>query len=56
MKKFIKTTGVIGATGLVLSVIFKFFHLMGAPTLLLIGTVSTGLFIVSWTINKLRGK
>ena len=29
---------------------------MGAPTLLLIGTVSTGVFILTYTIDRLRGR
>ncbi|MGB1552501.1 MAG: hypothetical protein ACPG86_06490 [Schleiferiaceae bacterium] len=56
MKKFIRITGILGAAGLVMSAVFKINHLMGAPTLLLIGTVSTGVFILTYTIDKLRGR
>ena len=56
MKTFVKITGRVGASALVGSVIFKLLHWMGAPELLLIGTVSTGLFIVGFTIQKLSKK
>ena len=56
MKTFVKITGRVGASALVGSVIFKLLHWMGAPELLLIGTVSTGLFIVGFTIEKLLRK
>ena len=56
MKKFVKITGSVGAGALVGSVIFKLLHWMGAPELLLIGTVSTGLFIVGFTLEKLLRK
>ena len=56
MKNFVKITGRVGASALVGSVIFKLLHWMGAPELLLIGTVSTGLFIVGFTIQKLSKK
>ncbi|MGA0245439.1 MAG: hypothetical protein ACO3JZ_02095 [Schleiferiaceae bacterium] len=54
MRKFIEISGYIGFSALALSVVFKFLHWIGAPTLLLIGTVSTSLFIVLWTIEKIR--
>ena len=47
-------SGYVGLSALLLSVVFKFLHLIGAPTLLLIGTVSTSLFIVLWAIEKIR--
>ena len=56
MKTFVKITGRVGASALVGSVIFKLLHWMGAPELLLIGTVSTGLFIVGFTLEKLLRK
>ena len=56
MKNFVKITGRVGAGALVGSVIFKLLHWMGAPELLLIGTVSTGLFIVGFTLEKLLRK
>ena len=56
MKNFVKITGRVGASALVGSVIFKLLHWMGAPELLLIGTVSTGLFIIGFTIQKLSKK
>ena len=56
MKTFVKITGRVGASALVCSVIFKLLHWMGAPELLLIGTVSTGLFIVGFTLEKLLRK
>ena len=54
MKKIFRISGIVGASGLLLSVLFKVFHYMGAPTLLLIGTVSTGIFILTYIIDKLR--
>ena len=54
MRKFIEISGYIGLSALALSVVFKFLHWIGAPTLLLIGTVSTSLFIVLWAIEKIR--
>ena len=56
MKTFVKITGRVGASALVGSVIFKLLHWMGAPELLLIGTVSTGLFIIGFMIQKLSKK
>ncbi|MDC0615732.1 hypothetical protein OAP05_07555 [Schleiferiaceae bacterium] len=56
MKNFVKITGRVGVSALVGSVIFKLLHWMGAPELLLIGTVSTGLFIIGFTIQKLSKK
>ena len=56
MKNFVKITGRVGASALVGSVIFKLLHWMGAPELLLVGTVSTGLFIIGFTIQKLSKK
>ena len=56
MKNFVKITGRVGAGALVGSVIFKLLHWMGAPELLLIGTVSTGLFIVGFILQKLLKK
>lgn len=56
MKNFVKITGRVGASTLVGSVIFKLLHWIGAPELLLIGTVSTGLFIIGFTIQKLSKK
>ncbi|MBT5150807.1 MAG: hypothetical protein HOM43_00345 [Flavobacteriales bacterium] len=56
MKNFVKITGSVGAGALVGSSIFKLLHWMGAPELLLIGTVSTGLFIIGFTIQKLSKK
>ena len=56
MKTFVKITGRVGASALVGSVIFKLINWMGAPELLLIGTVSTGLFIVGFTLEKLLRK
>ncbi len=56
MKKIVRISGIVGASGLVLSSIFKVFHYMGAPTLLLIGTVSTGVFILTYIIDKLRSR
>jgi len=56
MKKIARISGIVGASGLVLSSIFKVFHYMGAPTLLLIGTVSTGVFILTYIIDKLRSR
>ena len=56
MKNFVKISGRVGASALVGSVIFKLLHWMGAPELLLIGTVSTGLFIVGFTLEKLLRK
>ena len=56
MKNFVKITGSVGAGALVGSSIFKLLHWMGAPELLLIGTVSTGLFIVGFTLEKLLRK
>lgn len=53
MKKFIRITGILGAGALLLSVIFKIKHLMGALELLLIGTVSTGVFIIGSVVQKL---
>ena len=53
MKQFIRITGILGAGALLLSVIFKINHLMGAPELLLIGTVSSGLFIIGSVVQKL---
>ena len=55
-KNFVKITGRVGASALVGSVIFKLLHWMGAPELLLIGTVSTGLFIIGFMIQKLSKK
>ena len=56
MKKFMKFSGIIGAVGLLGSVVFKMFHLMGAPELLLVGTVSTGLFIIGFIVQKVSKK
>ncbi|NDH78314.1 MAG: hypothetical protein EBY63_05745 [Flavobacteriia bacterium] len=56
MKKFIRITGILGAGGLVMSAVFKINHLMGAPELLLMGTVSTGLFIIGSVVQKLSKK
>jgi len=56
MKKFIRVTGILGAGALVMSSIFKINHLMGAPELLLMGTVSTGLFIIGYVVQKLSKK
>lgn len=56
MKKFIRITGILGAGALVMSVFFKINHLMGAPELLLMGTVSTGLFIIGSVVQKLSKK
>ena len=56
MKKIVRISGIVGASGLVLSALFKVFHYMGAPTLLLIGTVSTGVFILTYIIDKLRSR
>lgn len=56
MKKIVRISGIVGASGLILSSLFKVFHYMGAPTLLLIGTVSTGLFILTYVIEKIRGR
>ena len=56
MKKIVRISGIVGASGLVLSAIFKLLHYMGAPTLLLIGTVSTGVFILTHIIDKLRSR
>ena len=56
MKKIVRISGIVGASGLLLSVVFKVLQYMGAPTLLLIGTVSTGVFILTYTIDKLRGR
>ena len=54
MKKIVRISGIVGASGLLLSVVFKVLQYMGAPTLLLIGTVSTGVFILTYTIDKMR--
>jgi len=56
MKKFITVTGILGAGALVMSSIFKINHLMGAPELLLIGTICTGLFLISALVQKLSKK
>jgi hypothetical protein len=56
MKKIVRISGVVGVSGLLLSVLFKVLHYMGAPTLLLIGTVSTGVFILTYIIDKLRSR
>jgi hypothetical protein len=56
MKNFVKITGRVAAGALVGSVIFKLLHWMGAPELLFIGTVSTGLFIVGFILQKLLRK
>ena len=48
-------SGIIGASGIVLSSVFKIFHLMGAPTLLLVGTIGLGAYIVLYIISKIRG-
>ena len=56
MKKIVRISGIVGASGLLLSVLFKVLHYMGATTLLLIGTVSTGVFILTYTIDKLRSR
>ena len=56
MKNIVRFSGIVGASGLVLSALFKYFHYMGAPTLLLIGTVSTGVFILTYAIEKIRGR
>jgi hypothetical protein len=56
MKKFIRITGILGAGALVMSAIFKINHLMGAPELLLMGTVCTGLFIIGSLVQKLSTK
>lgn len=56
MKNFVTITGRVGASALVGSVIFKLLHWIGAPELLLVGTVSTGLFFVGFTLEKLLRK
>lgn len=56
MKKFTKYLGVIGVISLVGSVVFKGFHLMGAPTLLLIGTIGIGLYIVLFFFQRISAK
>lgn len=56
MKKFIRITGILGAGALAMSAVFKINHLMGAPELLLMGTVSTGLFIIGSVVQKLSKK
>jgi len=56
MKKIIRFIGILGASGLLLSVLFKVLHWMGAPTLLLFGTIFTGLFLLTFAIEKLRSK
>jgi O-antigen/teichoic acid export membrane protein len=47
MRKIVYITGVLAASNLLLSLVFKMLHLMGAPTLLLIGTFFGVLFIAS---------
>ena len=56
MKKIVRISGIVGASGLLLSVLFKVLHYMGAPTLLLIGTVSTAVFILTYVIEKVRSR
>ena len=56
MKKIVRISGIVGASGLLLSVLFKVLHYMGAPTLLFIGTMSTGVFILTYTIDKLKNR
>jgi len=54
MKKFIKITGIIGAVALLLSIVFKLLHWMGAPTLLGIGTLCILLFMFGHLVEKLK--
>lgn len=56
MNKIVRISGIAGASGLLLSVLFKVLHYMGAPTLLLIGTVSTGVFILTYAIDRLKNR
>jgi len=56
MKKFMKCSGILGAIGLLGSVVFKLFHLMGAPTLLLIGTIGVGLYVLLFALQKIFEK
>lgn len=54
MGKIINTIGYFGLSALTLSVVFKLLHWTGARKLLLIGSISTLLFIVLRTAEKIR--
>jgi hypothetical protein len=54
MKKFIQITGIVGAVALLLSIVFKLLHWMGAPTLLGIGTLCILLFMFGHLVEKLK--
>jgi len=58
MRKIVYITGVLAASNLILSLVFKMLHLMGAPTLLLISAFFGILFIASaaWYKYRSRGK
>jgi len=54
MKKIVRISGIIGYSGLFLGGWFKIFHLMGAPSLWLLGNIFTGVFLLTYAIDKLR--
>ena len=56
MKKIVRISGIIGYSSLFLGGWFKIFKLMGAPSLWLLGNIFTAVFILTYTIDKLRGR
>ena len=54
MRKFVFISGILALCSFVISVIFKVLSLMGAPTFLLLSTIFTCLFIVSFAIYKFK--
>ncbi|MEY2963119.1 MAG: hypothetical protein RL754_380 [Bacteroidota bacterium] len=53
MNKLMKFAGIIAIIGLFGSLVFKILHLMGAPALLLVGTIGLSIYIVLFVIKKL---
>tara|TARA_B100000795_G_scaffold55913_3_gene36865 strand:- start:448 stop:618 length:171 start_codon:yes stop_codon:yes gene_type:complete len=52
MRKIIYITGVLAASSLIFSVVFKVLHLMGAPLLLMASAVFGAVFISSVAWHK----
>ena len=55
MNKAKLLVGYLSLGSLLLSVLFKIFHLMGAPSLLMLGFISGIIFIVLSLIQKFKG-
>ena len=56
MKKITKQIGRLAACCFLLSVIFKAFHLMGAPSLFLLSIIFGGGFFIALVFNRFKKK